>query len=386
VDGLAPPVETYFLIEDDQGFDEILSLLDGEVAIGVDTESDSMYSYREKVCLVQISTTTANIILDVLKITDISPLAPIFADPGIRKVMHGSDYDIVCLKRDFGFTFGGTFDTMVAGLLLGDEHIGLGDMVEEVFDVKLAKAHTKSNWGRRPLSSAQLTYVYEDTLFLVPLAERMEERLAERDLVEEAHIEFRRLEHREPPSKSFEPQGFYKIKGAKTLSPKGLAILKELYAYREKRSSELDRPPFKVIANDTLVRVANAAPRDMSAMRRLKGITEYVAKRFGRGILGAVDRGRSGPPPGPPKKKKSTTPRLSPREQERFGRLKEWRKVKAEALTISPIAVLPNYALHEVVRARPKDRPALSAISGVGSRRAAKYGDELIPLIRGQKN
>jgi ribonuclease D len=211
----------------------------------------------------------------------------------------------------------------------------------------------------------------------------MEERLREADLIEEAQIEFLRLEQREPPSGKFDPSGFYRIKGARRLEGNGLAILRELYLYRERRSSELDKPPFKVIANDTLIRIAASAPKDAASLRRLKGITEYVAKRFGRGILGAVERGRAGPPPQPPKRKKPSAPRLSPREQERFGRLKEWRRIMSEALAISPIAVLPNYVLHDVVRSRPKDRAALAAIPGVGARRASKYGSEIIGIVRG---
>ena len=378
------PVQTYFLIENDEALRDVLALLDKEPALGVDTESDSMYSYREKVCLLQISTPTANIILDTLQIHDLSPLASVFSNPHVRKVFHGADYDIVCLKRDFGFTFAGIFDTMVGALLLGDEKIGLADLVHDVFGVRLAKAHTKSNWGHRPLSSSQLTYVFEDTLYLIDLARRIEERLADVDLVEEAQIEFRRLEHREPPAKTFDPHGFYRIKGSKALEGNGLAILRELYLYREKRASELDRPPFKVIANDTLIRVARTAPKDAAALKRIKGITDYVAKRFGRGILGAVERGRNAPPPQPPTRKKARSPRLSPREQERFGRLKDWRKRKAEKLDISPLAVLPNYALHDVVRSRAKDRAALAKIPGLGARRAAKYAEELIAIIRGR--
>jgi ribonuclease D len=377
------PVQSYFLIETDEALRDIMPVIEGEPAIGVDTESDSMYSYHEKVCLVQISTPKVNVILDSLKIQDMSPLGPILSDPGVRKVFHGSDYDIVCLKRDFGFTFTGLFDTMVGGLLLGDDRIGLADMVRVEFGVELAKAHTKSNWGHRPLSSAQMTYVFEDTLFLVALARRVEQRLREADLLEEAHIEFRRLEQREPPAKRFDPAGFYRIKGAKKLDDRHMAILRELFLYRERRSSELDRPPFKVVANDTLLRIATAAPKDMGALRRLKGITDYVAKRFGRGILGAVERGRQAPPPQPPKRKKPSAPRLNAREQERFGRIKEWRKQKAEDLGVSPIAVLPNYALHDLVRARPKNRAALAQVPGIGPRRAAKYADEVIPIVRG---
>ena len=106
-----------------------MAFIEGHDAIGVDTESNSMYAYRESVCLMQISTPEANLIFDTLRIDDLSALDETFADPNIRKVFHGADYDVACLKRDYGFKFGGTFDTMISGLLLADDRIGLADMV-----------------------------------------------------------------------------------------------------------------------------------------------------------------------------------------------------------------------------------------------------------------
>ena len=377
-----PEVQDYIYVEDDEGLGPALAFVEGHDAIGVDTESNSMHAYRETVCLMQISTPDANLIFDTLRVSDLAPLAATFADPAIRKVFHGADYDVACLKRDYGFTFAGTFDTMVAGLLLADDRIGLADMVERFFGITLEKAHTKSNWGRRPLSPEQLSYLYEDTVYLVELAERMEERLARADLLEEASIEFRRVEEREPTERHFDPDGFFRIKGSRTLEGRALAVLKELFLFRENRSEQLDRPPFKVLANDTLLRIASRPPKDADALRSIRGVTDYVMRRFGSGVLDAVKKGMKAPIPERRRRRgEPTAPRLTPREQECFGRLKEWRRARAEGLGIGSVAVLPNHVLHDVIRARPTTEAELAAIPGVGARRAEKYAREILALF-----
>jgi ribonuclease D len=359
--------------------------------LGIDTESDSMHSFFEKVCLLQVVLPGDRIFLvDPLRTRDMSPLKPALEDPAIRKVLHGADYDIVCLKRDFGIAMRSTFCTMTAGLLLGIPKIGLADMVETNFGVRLKKAFTRSDWSTRPLSPGQMEYLVEDVQFLIPLAEIMDRRLREADLVEEAGIEFRRLEVRDPVAREFDPWGFLRVRGARELPERGRAVLRALVAIREQRSRELDRPSFKVLANDTLLRIAARPPESMQALRGVRGVTPYVLKRFGDDILEAVRRGLADPETVPNRAPPSHEPgseerRMSFAAQKRHGRLKEWRTAKAVAVGRTALAILPNPAMFEVARTPPPDAEALARVPGVGAHRARLYGEEILRVLGGRK-
>ncbi|MHC4821935.1 MAG: ribonuclease D, partial [Planctomycetota bacterium] len=194
----SPEPPPYEWIDSDDALRALGDRLDGVKVVGIDTESDSMHSFFEKVCLVQVSIPgDEHFLVDPLAVTDMEPLRPALEDPDVQVILHGADYDIVCMKRDFGISIRGTFCTMTAGLILGLEKIGLGDLVNESYGVTLAKAFTRSDWSVRPLSEGQLEYLVQDVQYLIGLKERMEGKLAKADLVEEASIEFQRLEERE---------------------------------------------------------------------------------------------------------------------------------------------------------------------------------------------
>ncbi len=131
--------------------------------IAVDTESNSLYAYRERVCLIQFSTPLADTLVDPLALDDLTPLAPIFADPKIEKVFHAAEYDLICLKRDFGFEFANLFDTLVAARILGRKHVGLGAILAAEFNVEQDKRFQRANWGARPLPPDHLFYAVQDT-------------------------------------------------------------------------------------------------------------------------------------------------------------------------------------------------------------------------------
>src|SRR5688572_29252584 len=171
-------------------------------AVAVDTEADSMHSFFEKVCLVQLATDAGEAwVVDPLALRELEGLGRCFRDPAVMKVFHGADFDVMSLRRDFQFGFANIFDTMVASQLLGDEKLSLQNLVERFFGVVLEKAYTRCDWGRRPLDARQLEYCYLDVAYLVPLMEIQKGRLAEADLTEEAAIEFERLAQREPAAR-----------------------------------------------------------------------------------------------------------------------------------------------------------------------------------------
>jgi ribonuclease D len=386
-----PPHPPYTYVDTPEGVVALGAALAGEGVVGLDTESDSMHSYFEKVCLMQVVLPGDRIFLvDTIRVRDMAPLKPTLEDPAVRKVIHGADYDLVCLKRDFGISMRGTFCTMTAGLLLGLPKIGLQDLVEVNFGVHLAKAFTRSDWSARPLSAGQMEYLVEDVQFLIPLAEEMERRLREAELGEEARFEFERLERRQPTPREFDPWGFLRVRGAKTLPERGRAVMRALVELRETRSRELDRPPFKVLANETLLKIAEVRPDSLQRLRALRGVTPYLLRRYADDILAAVKRGVEDPEtvPDRPPQRGAQDPddrRMSFAAQKRHGRLKEWRAEKSAKSGRTTLAILPNPAMFEVSREPPRDLAALRAVEGVGEHRARLYGEEILRVLHGRR-
>jgi ribonuclease D len=282
----APPALAPVLVHDAAGLEALAARLAGEPAIALDTESNSFHVYRERVCLIQISTRSDDWLVDPLAV-DPRPLGRVLAAvPDL--VLHGADYDVRCLKREYGLSLPGLFDTMVAARRLGRAELGLSALVEHHFGVRLAKAYQRSDWGKRPLAAEQMSYAALDTHFLLPLYDLLANELRERGLAEEARKEFQRVAAVEPRPKIFDPEGWRRMRGAQDLDPEGRAVLRALWIAREARASALDRPPFKVMPEQTMMEVARRRPHTEEEMLRIAGVTPVVLRRMGDAALVAI--------------------------------------------------------------------------------------------------
>ena len=281
-----PPRLQPVLVADAPALQALVGALAREPAIALDTESNSFHVYRERVCLLQISTRETDWVVDPFAV-DPRPLGPVLAAvPAL--VLHGADYDVRCLKREYGFALTGLFDTMAAARRLGRLGLGLSALVEEQFGVRLSKDFQRSDWGRRPLTVEQVSYAALDTHFLLPLYEVLARELRARDLWSEAVQEFGRIAAVEPRPRVFDPEGWRKMKGARELDPAGRAVLRALWVAREERASALDRPPFKVMPEQSMVEVARRRPRGEAELLRVPGVTTVVLRRMGEAVLAAV--------------------------------------------------------------------------------------------------
>ena len=281
-----PSVEVPTLVSDAASLGLLAQALRAETVIAIDTESNSFHVYRERICLLQISTRAADYIVDPLAV-DVGPLGATLCD-GRETVLHGADYDVRCLKREYGWRFPRLFDTMAAARRLGHPGLGLSALVEANFGVKLCKSFQRSDWGRRPLTREQLAYAALDTHYLLPLHERLAAALAARSAGEVARREFDQIAAVEPRDRVFDPEGYRRVKGANELDLAGRAVLRTLYVAREERARAADRPPFKVIADATLVEIAHRRPRCPAELARLPGVTPSVLRRMGDAILAAL--------------------------------------------------------------------------------------------------
>lgn len=363
------------LIQTDAEVARLVKALAGEPALAVDTESNSLYVYRERVCLIQFSTPQADYIVDPLR-ADARPLAPLFVNPQQQKIFHAAEYDLLCLKRDYGFEFANLFDTMVAARTLGWTQTGLAALLEYHLAVRVNKKHQRANWGKRPLSVEQLDYARMDTHFLFKLRDLLIEELIEAGRREEAQDEFERLARLRPEPASPDPHAFWRVSGAHDLDARQAAILSELFVYRDGQAQTANVPPFKVMGDETLVALAKKAPESIADLRGLFGMTEGQIARHGEELLAAVKRGQSAPPARRPK------PVLEPDEvRERFEKLRQWRKLKAQARGVESDVIVPREALWELARRAPRTVGDLHGLEHLGPWRRQAYGEEILGLL-----
>jgi len=355
-----------------------------EPVVAVDTEADSFYHYFDKTCLVQLATRKHAWLVDPLALggpAELAPLGPVFASPDVRILFHAAEYDLYVLKRDCGFTFSNLFDTMISAQLLGYPAIGLAALIEHHFGKKLPKDEQRSDWSRRPLSEKQLSYAVSDVIYLLRLAEKLEKELRKAGRLEWALADFEALTRRQWPEREFDQLGYLRIKGARLLDPSSLAVLRELFLVRDARAREIDRPPFKVLGNRTLLELAREQPRDGDALVQLKGVTDLIVRRMGKDILQAVERGLRKPHGPIPKLDGAGRRRMDRRTERRLARLKSWRGPRAQELKLDPGVLCPNAALEAITLSNPQTLGELAAIPGVKSWFPGSFGREVLDVL-----
>jgi ribonuclease D len=371
---LSPPK----LIQEDKEFQDLVDTLHSQPRLAVDTESNSLHAYRERVCLIQFSIPGSDYVIDPLSLPDIGRLDTLFASPKTEKVFHGAEYDIMCLKRDFNFNFSNLFDTRVAIRTLGRKRSGLRDVLAEEFDVQISKRYQRANWGKRPLPPALLDYARLDTHYLLPLRDRLDEALRAVGRWEEAREACERLTDVDAHENGFDPKGYWRISNTYTLTPRQIAILRELYLYRDSQARNLDRPPFKVLGDKTLLAIAEASPKEPKALQNLQGMTPGQIRRYGKGILAAVKRGQRAPIPHRPGHKP-----LDEVVRARYEALRAWRKDIARARKVESDIIMPREILFDIAQSAPHDAETLQKVMAPLDWRFKTYGQDILRVLWG---
>ncbi len=366
---LPPPV----WIADPQGVADLAQRLLDEPVVAVDTESNSLHAFQEQVCLIQFSTPQADYLVDPLAVPDLSPLADVFATPQVEKVFHGADYDVLTLRRDFGFTFANLFDTMIAARILGYERVGLGSLLEAFFGVRLDKRFQRADWGQRPLPQALLDYARLDTHYLIPLRQRLRAELEQTGRWPLAAEDFARLATLVPRENS---RADWEVKGAHLLDPRQRAVLAELVAYRDRVARRRNRPRFKVLNDKLLLTIAQALPRHVEALRHLPGMTPGLVRQHGRALIQAVERGLKAPP-----RPATRTPKPDDAYLARYEALRRWRQAKGREMGVPSDVVLPRDILEALASRNPQDEAALAEVMAATPWRRAQFGAEILEVL-----
>jgi ribonuclease D len=359
---------------------ELAELLAKEMTIAVDLEADSMHNYREKICLIQVSTEQKTVLIDPLAATDLSPLHAVFSNPGIRKIFHAADYDLRSLKRDFNLTIDGLFDTMISAQLLGEERIGLADLLRKYFSVELDKKYQRADWSQRPLPAEMVRYAAEDTCHLHRLVEIFEKRLEEKERISWATEEFALMED----VRFAESDGpiCLRFKGAGTLSARELGVLEQLLQWREKEGERLNRPVYKVMGNKSLLALAQRLPRDKANLRGIEGLSPRLIERYGRAVMTAVRQGLAIPEAELPKfPRQPRRGAKDPTMEERVKTLKKWRQGEAAQLALDPGVLINNASLEALAVANPTSTQDLDEVAGLKNWQKKELGESLLAIL-----
>lgn len=375
------------IVADQQTLEEVARSLLDQPALAVDTEADSLHHYQEKVCLIQISDPTRDIIVDPLQLSDLSPLAEVFSNPAQVKVFHGADYDVVSLKRDFGFETRNIFDTMLASQFLGFERIGLADLINRFFGIEIDKRYQRHDWAQRPLLEEHLDYARGDTHWLLALREVLSYKLEKVGRLEHVLEECSFVEGRQWSGRGIDPSvDFLRVKGTAGLSETSMKVLRALVTYRNDSARELDRPAFKVIPDDRLVALAAELPQTPEALNHIVRPGTPLHRRHADGLLHAVLKGISDETPLPARNRASPTARLPVAEgggERLLGPLKAWRNEVVTHQGFSPAVVANNTVLKEIARLAPTTLEALAQVPGIRSWQLRDFGPQIVELIQG---
>jgi ribonuclease D len=371
------------LIDQPDQLHQAIASWENLAVLGVDSEANSFFAYRDRLCLLQVTADGQDYLVDPLALGDeLRALNPILANPDIVKVFHAAEYDLMLLRQDLQADVRGLFDTQVAMTLLSYERTGLAHLLETKYGLEVSKKEQRSNWGIRPLSTSQKEYARTDTHFLPDLHTNLSAELLERNMMSAAVGEFRRLEVEVLSPRGPNLDGWKKMKQARGLDGAAKARLRELFQWREKSAEKIDKPVFRVLANETLVALAKHPAEDMRDLAGRKGVGWPKAKKVGDEILAALGRAQG--------QVIEATPvaRVDPAERRRrrivrdnLDSMRNWRKLMARELDLPSERLIHRRHLEEIAKQLPRTRESLLRVVQLNDWQRETLEDSLLELL-----
>jgi ribonuclease D len=370
----------YRLVETSQDLEYLGVRLNQETSVALDLEGDSLYHYREKICLIQIAAGSECFLIDPLKMSDLSPLARFLTNPEIRKILHGADYDIRSLYRDYQFQIQNLFDTESAARFLGLKETGLGALLGARFQIQLDKRFQKKDWSKRPLTDSMLSYAAADVAYLVPLAQSLItdlEALGRFPWVLEEGERLCRVRFNPPYQGPLSLQ----FKGGRHLDSRSLGLLENLLQFRKVQAEKQDRPLFKILGADVLKELALQKPKSLDQLKGIKGLSAKLIDRLGEGLIECLKQGLAIPETDLPRFPPSIRPHVNPIVASRVKALKGWREEKARELNLDPGVVLSNALIDQIGEKKPTGPEDLDAIPELRQWQLQAFGTEILKVI-----
>ena len=380
----APGSEILQYIDTPEQVELFLDDISGVREIALDTEGASFHRFIDRIYLLQITTRERSAVIDPIPIGAPPRLGEALEDPAIEVVFHDADYDLRLLYQDYGWHVRNIFDTRIAAQLLGIKSFGLAALLEQFFGVQLDKKHQRADWSLRPLTQGMLDYAAQDTRYLLDLRDELRSRLEKLGRLEWANEEFERLEGTKWDAED-ESQNFMRIKGARDLTRRELALLRELVPWRDGVARDLDRATFRVMGNEVLLDIARTAPVNVQQLAGLKGMPRGILDRGGAAILSAVKRGLEVAEEHLPR-----FPRAAKWEREEdfeanVAKLKTVRDAAAIRLSLDPGVLCSRERLEAIARRKPARMRDLEDVPGLRRWQIGEMGEEFVEALRARR-
>ena len=381
---------TQSLVYSPKSLHRLADFLRRQPRIALDTESNSLYSYHGTVCLIQISayapdapgaSGVVDYLVDPLRLDNLAPLGEVFADSSVEVVMHAADNDILMLYRSHGFTFRRVFDTQLAARILGWRQVGLAALLEEHFGIVSNKKMQRTDWGKRPLTPAQIAYAQMDTHYLLPLRDLLVEELKQQGRWEEAQDAFTALVAVDPAARVPDERTFWQMRSVREVPREQHAVLEALWQWREQEASASDRPPFKVVNDSVLIELAKQLPKSLDDLDAIPGLSTLQIKRYGGAMLRAISGGQAQPLPPLPNGEGRLEHLLDKPAQLRYDALRRWRTETARVRGVDADIVMPNSTLFAIAQQNPRTLQHLAALKELTPWKVKHYGSQILGVL-----
>jgi ribonuclease D len=348
--------------------------------IALDTEGASFHRFVDRIYLLQLSTRQHHAVIDPLPIGVPSGLGALLEDPSVEVVFHDADYDLRLLQQDYGWQVRTIFDTRIAAQLLGYTAFGLAALLERFFEVKLDKKHQRADWSMRPLTEGMLDYAAQDTRHLLQLRDLLAAELERTGRSVWAREEFALLEgirwQDEAPG-----MGYLRVKGARDLTRRELAVLRELVPWRDAVAGSLDRATFRVLGNEQLLDIARTQPRTKEALAKVKGMPRAVLEQRGEELLDAVTRALAVPEAELPKFPRAARWDRDPEFDARVNALKTARDAAAKRLQLDPGVLCSRDRLEAVARRNPATVEEVAEVNELRRWQVAELAEAFVEAL-----
>lgn len=374
----------YDIIDTASGLKQVLSSFKKEKAVAVDLEADSMYHFKEKVCLIQMASPKLNVLIDPLLVKDLSAMQPLFSDRKIKKIFHGADYDVRSLYRDFKVEINNLFDTQIASMFLGVRETSLHAVVQNRFNAVLDKKYQKKDWSKRPLPKEMTDYAAQDVIYLIPLAKILEKELKKEKRLDWVKEECLLLSKVRPVVTRNRPL-FMSFKGAGRMDSRSLCVLEEILQFRLMVAKKKDRPLFRVFSNEAAMKMATKKPTSLLLLKKCNALSDKQIGMFGELLVNRIQNTlikKETQLPVYPRKKMT---KLSWNTFERINRLKSWRDERADALNLDPAILFNKATLTAIATENPMFKKDFRQILEVKNWQAAYFGKEIITVLKDVK-
>ena len=371
----------YKIIDTFDSLKNLARTIDKEKAIGVDLEADSMYHFKEKVCLIQMAAPGINVVIDPLIVKDLSPLKPIFKRRGVCKIFHGADYDVRSLYRDFDIAINILFDTELASRFLGYSETSLEAVLKNKFDVVLDKKFQRKDWSRRPLPQDMISYAAKDATYLLPLAKKLTRELESLGRLRWVQEECEILSKVRPNTNNSGPL-YLHFKGAGKLNPRDLAVLETLLQYRRRIARKKDKPLFRIFGSRSLLELAEKKPPNLKQLEKSRALSTKQISMYGPGIIDAIQDAMQIEQenlPVYPRRKSSRVPLVV---AGRVKALRSWRDEQVDRLALDPALICTKALMSTIAQQKPNKVSDLRAINEMKNWQKNEFGQGIVQVLK----